>query len=72
MIKTKLIQLSYKVKNKTIIKKTMINQFYKRKILTTGFAIVQKGEKKQKKHQNAQHTATTKTRTSMASKFSTG
>lgn len=49
MIKTKLIQLSYKVKNKTI-KKTMRNQFYKRKILTTGFAIVQKGEEGNKKH----------------------
>lgn len=47
MIKTKLIQLSYKVK----IKKTsMINQFYKRKILITGFAIVQK-RKNKLKHQ---------------------
>lgn len=48
----------------------MINQFYKRKILTTGFAIVQKGEKN--KTPNAQHTATTKTSPSMASEFSTG
>ncbi len=44
MIKTKLKKLSYKVKNK----KTTINQFYKRKILTTGFAIVQKGKNKTK------------------------
>ena len=56
MIQTKVIQLSYKVKNKTI-QKAMINQFYKRKILTTGFAIVQKGKKnknKNKKTLNAQ------------------
>lgn len=67
MIKTKLIQLFYKVKNKTIKKK--VNQFYKRKILTTGFAVVQKGKTKTR---NSQHTATTKTSPSMASKFSIG
>lgn len=52
MIKTKLIQLSYKVKKKDN-KKTMINQFYKRKSLKSGFAIVQKGGKN--KTPNAQH-----------------
>lgn len=46
MIKTKLIKLSYKVKNKikNKTKTTMINQFYKRKILTTGFANCSKGK----------------------------
>lgn len=45
----------------------MINQFYKRKILTTGFANCSKGKKgKKTKHQNAQHRATTTTSQSMA------
>lgn len=52
MIKTKLIQLSY------IVKKTTINQFYKRKILIIGFAIVQK-ENQIKTPNTAQHRATT-------------
>lgn len=43
----------------------MTNQFYKRKILTTGFAIVQKG-KKTKKTPDARHRATTTTSQSMA------
>lgn len=56
----KLIRLSYKVK-----KTTMINQFYKRKILITGFAIVHKKKKQIKTPNTAQHRATTTTSQSM-------
>lgn len=43
MIKTKLVQLSYKVKNK--IKNNDKSILQKRKILTTGFANCSKGKK---------------------------
>lgn len=66
MTNTELLQLFYKVKKKQKQnKKTMINQFYKRKILITGSTIVQKVKKSQQKTPNAQQRAT-KTSQSMA------
>lgn len=59
MIKTKLVQLSYKVKNK--IKNNDKSILQKGRSLQQALQIVQKG-----KNKNAQHRATTTTSQSMA------